>query len=659
MGSIIQKEQVENKISENTVFNNIEIWPNSFENKDIFSKEEKELMREIKRSRGEGIYVSGVNPVGKGKVSRISYFISQQYGLTTFSIVSVNKEYLKNYLGLLLEMNEELEEKLVLRLLDSAALIERKDNKKSLNINFNHYIVFQNINYSSLKINERKKLQENKDKLLFKNFKDLDGVDFQKKCNNISELTEIKIKSIIERLSPEYAIVLNEKEKISNQNNNLYLKRNIKNIDVDISGDELEYKTFALDSQQINLVNEISYGHRLILANPGAGKSVILLAKAFRMCKIYENEKVLLTCYNNNLVKAYKFRNACSGYDTENLYISTFHKLVLDLVHDILKKKYSILDFDKALDDLENAIDKNIITLRFKAIFIDEVQVFEARWLNICYKLLEKDDTNIFLMAGDINQDLKNNSKKGKAVWQLATEIPSNFRGRVKYISKNYRNKKEICDYINKQLKYMNTKYTEMGLNNLNDFEVGTTGESESIGGKIELSLGNNKFNFKEDLRKKIKELILNEKVEPSDIAIIIPYKQHKAFKYYPLSWIRTMLEEEGINYRVICNESGGANKNSNEEGVIISTIDSALGLDFNTVILTGLYPMQYVKTGERFVLVKSWKELSEMKDEEKISYMSNFRKIYTACSRARERLCLLSDLNTSTPINKFIKMES
>ena len=45
MGSIIQKEQVENKISENTVFNNIEIWPNSFENKDIFSKEEKELMR--------------------------------------------------------------------------------------------------------------------------------------------------------------------------------------------------------------------------------------------------------------------------------------------------------------------------------------------------------------------------------------------------------------------------------------------------------------------------------------------------------------------------------------------------------------------------------------------------------------------------------------
>lgn len=635
----------------------VEIWPSNFENKDIFTKEEKELMREMKRNFYDGIFVAGVNPVGKGKMNRISYYLSQKFGLTIFSVLNVEKEKLIEALEMFLEVNEELEEKILFRLLDSNALIKKENNQKSINIDLKHYILFQNINYSNLKGKEKNKLKEYRDKVLFKNFIDIDGNSLTERLKKSTTISDIKEKAIIERLSPEYAIILNEKENLKEVNNN-NIATNINNISLNISGDELEYKTFALDKEQINLINDISYGHRLILANPGAGKSVILLAKAFRMCKIYEEEKVLVTCFNNNLSQSYRFRSACSGFkDSDNLYISTFHKVVLDIVRDVLKKRYTINEFDKALDDLENAIDNKKIQLRFKAIFIDEVQIFQPRWLDICYKLLQEGDNSIFLMAGDINQDLKNMSRKGKAVWQLTKEIPSNFRGRVRYISKNYRNKKEICDYINNQLKYMNEKISEVGMISLKDFEIGTSGESNSIGGKVERDLNNKRVDFKKNFKAKILELIQDKKVDPSEIAVIIPYKQHSRFKYYPLSWIKSALDEEGIQYRIICGDNGGASKHINGEGVIITTIDSALGLDFNTVILTGLYPLQYVIKDKSFYKVKSWTELKEKEESDKEIYISNLRKIYTACSRARENLYILSDLDSNTPINDFIKM--
>ena len=47
------------------------------------------------------------------------------------------------------------------------------------------------------------------------------------------------------------------------------------------------------------------------------------------------------------------------------------------------------------------------VKLRFKAIFIDEVQIFDPLYLELCYRLLEDDDDRVFLMAGDLNQAVR------------------------------------------------------------------------------------------------------------------------------------------------------------------------------------------------------------------------------------------------------------
>lgn len=50
-----------------------------------------------------------------------------------------------------------------------------------------------------------------------------------------------------------------------------------------ITGDELEYRTFFLDEYQVGLVNDMGRGHRVILANPGAGKACFCYLRLLNM----------------------------------------------------------------------------------------------------------------------------------------------------------------------------------------------------------------------------------------------------------------------------------------------------------------------------------------------------------------------------------------
>ena len=642
----------------NTKVNKIdtEIWPNNFDNRSEISKEEKECARYFKRKNLGGVFVLGVNPTGSGKLKRVSYTFSKCNGVKIYFILDVSKEKALQYIDNYIEQFEELNTEIIHRLLDSLLLINRINGKKSLNFPVEQYILFQSINYSILTKKEIEKFKGIKDKILFKNFTNIKGKNIYDLSRYNVQLTDNQIKAIIERLSPEYAIVVPEKETISEINKNDHLVK-LNDIELEITGKELENKIFALDNEQINLVNEIRYGHRLILANPGAGKSVILLAKAFRISKIYDNDKVLVSCYNNNLAEAYNFRKYCSGIkNDENLYILTFHKLVLKILKEKLGISIGIKDFDYGLDILEKALDENNLNLRFKAIFIDEVQVFEPRWLDICYKLLKKDDENIFLIAGDLNQNVKNMSSKGQAVWQQMQCIPSDFKGRVKYIRKNYRNNAVICNYVNNQLKYMVDKMNELDMNITSDFDFTTHGTSCKLGGMVELDLEIKRLNLKSKIKAKIKEINERDGIDYSDIAIIIPFMKYSPLKYYPISWIIQALEEESVNYRTICNNDSHRTKYGEGEGVIISTIDSALGLDFKAVVLTALYPLAYVYD-EKMTMINSWEDLNNKDFNIKELYFKNLRKIYTASSRARENLYILSDLPKNSPINELLNV--
>ena len=113
----------------------------------------------------------------------------------------------------------------------------------------------------------------------------------------------------------------------------------------------------------------------------------------------------------------------------------------------------------------------------------------------------------------------------------------------------------------------------------------------------------------------------------------------------------------------MIINEHEGSHIKARQgdiSGVIISTIESSLGLDFKAVILAGLYPYNYVNVdGEVVGEIKTWTSIKNMPENQQTAVQSQMRAVYTACSRARDVLYVISDLNPGSPMEEIIKKQS
>lgn len=651
----------------------IRLWPQDYERKEHITKAEKALLRYAARNFQSGHIAVGIDPLGlSSEKIKLGMYISPNKGLITFSIYTgkisaLPVVFYRNYV-------EMVEGKIQERLLDSKLLIVRNGQNKALKFPYKHIVMFpdeiagkasvspeeltQLLNYATFD-SFRPITSSGKEKRI-EDLRMFDGI----RCpydKTFKTLSTAECRAIFERLAPEYTVVMNETENVRIAEKKTF----VTDVDLRITGREVEYKTFFLDEYQVGVVNDMGKGHRVILANPGAGKSVLLLSKAFKYASLYKDSKVLLTCYNNNLADSYNFKRNCANFgENDNLFIITFHKLVKKIYEECL---HSHCETNIATDEeIQKCIDwvkQGKVNLKFKAIFIDEVQIFDPLYLELCYSLLEEDEDHVFLMAGDLNQAVRALSRKGDAPWKRINGVHLDFTGRVRYIEKNYRNSKEIGEYISHMLQHMNTRLSMLDLINsleyeYNSFKIGT---NPTVALKVQT--GVQRIDIKKQVVAAIKEISTKYKISYSDIAVLFPYRQVPYHKYYFLYWLQQGLDEEGIPYSMIINEHEGSHIKARQgdiSGVIISTIESSLGLDFKAVILAGLYPYNYVNVdGEVVGEIKTWTSIKNMPENQQTAVQSQMRAVYTACSRARDVLYVISDLNPGSPMEEIIKKQS
>ena len=634
----------------------IRLWPQEYERKEHISKSEKAILRYAARNFHSGHMVVGIDPIGfSSKQIKMGMYISPTEGLLTFSIYSGNikalsTDFYRSYV-------EMIEEKIYARLLDSKALIVRNGVNKALKFPYKHIVMFPDEVIGNVSVS-RTELEKLLHYATFGSFRPITSVGKERRIeelmifsgvrkaydNTFKHIDELECRAIFERLAPEYTVVMNESENIKiSEKKTLVTEKDSK-----ITGKELEYKTFFLDEYQVGVVNDMGKGHRVILANPGAGKSVLLLSKAFKYASMYKDSKVLLTCYYNNLADSYNFKRSCANFgDNKNLYIMTFHKLVKKIYEEYLHTHCeSNIATTEEIEKCIELIKQGKINLRFKAIFVDEVQMFDPLFLELCYYLLEDDEDKVFLMAGDLNQAVRAQSRKGDVPWKRMPSVQLDFTGRVRYVEKNYRNSKEIGEYVFHMLHQMNTRLSMLDLINAFEYEY----NSFKIGAKPSIALniktGINRLDIKHSVINAVKEISIKHKISYSDIAILFPFRQVKYFNYYFLSWIQQGLDDEGIPYSLIINDRDNnfaKVKQGDISGVVISTIESSLGLDFKAVVLAGLYPYSYIinegKVGKE---IDKWSNIATMSGEDQMVVQSQMRAIYTACSRARDILYVL-----------------
>jgi len=646
------------------------LWPREYERKSNITKEERMLIKTVSHNFDEGHFAVGIDPVGLcTPENRMGFFISPISGLVTFSIFKgdFNSSMIDAY-TMIIKQHEDLIYK---RLLDSKLLISRDGSKKVLKFPYKHLMVFENIDRMTLDC-DKAMLDRLAAYATAKNFTPINSKEakLKKKDLNIfsgyrkdydlgfSQISEEECKAVFERLAPEYVVVMPEIEKTELPSGK---STNFSESDLYITGRESEFKTFFLDDDQVNIVNDMGKGHRVLLANPGAGKSVLLLSKAFKYASTYKGSKILLTCYNANLCDAYRFKQSCADFgDNRNLYILTFHKLVKKLFNECLG--IGISGEFATDDEIQYCIDciKNgKIKQRFKAIFIDEVQIFEPKFLELCYALLEKPvEDSLFLLAGDLNQTVRSQSRRGDAPWKKIEGVELDFKGRVKYVKKNYRNTKEISEYLKRILKYMNSKMESLGVMIPSEYDYSTFEVSEKPSVALEIRTGVPRMNIANEVIKAVSEIVNKHHVAYSDIAIIFPFKQMKTLNYYFMYWVEQEFKKRDIPFcSIISSENDSFRAYSKTTGVVLSTIDSSLGLDFKAVIVAGLYPYDYVynDSGSRHE-IKNWTQVENLGLELREKFMVEVRKTYTAASRARDILYIISDLNAGTPIETVIK---
>ena len=648
----------------------IRLWPQDFERKDHITKAEKALLRYASRNFQNGHMAIGIDPVGLSTEKvKMGMYISPNEGLLTFSIYTgnINALLIPHYMNYV----EMVEEKIYERLLDSKMLIVRNGQNKALKFPYKHIIIFADeiVGKTALSTQDLNKL------LHYATFDSFRPIISQGKEKRIEELmifggirkaydktfkslSEAECRAIFERLAEEYTVVMNETENVKIAEK----KALVTEKDLRITGREVEYKTFFLDEYQVGIVNDMGKGHRIILANPGAGKSVLLLSKAFKYASLYKDSNVLLTCYNNNLADSYDFKRNCANFgENNNLFIMTFHKLVKKIYEECL---HSHCETNIATDEeIQKCIDwvkQGKVNLKFKAIFIDEVQIFNPLYLELCYSLLDEDEDRVFLMAGDLNQAVRALSRKGDAPWKRINGVHLDFTGRVRYIEKNYRNSKEIGEYISHMLQHMNTRLSMLDLINsleyeYNSFKIGT---NPTVALKVQTGI--KRIDIKKQVIAAIKEISTKYRISYSEIAVLFPFRKVPYHKYHFLYWLQQGLDEEGIPYSMIINEHEGSHvkvRQGDISGVVISTIESSLGLDFKAVILSGLYPYSYVNVdGEVVEDIKTWTNIKNMPENHQSAVQSQMRAVYTACSRARDVLYVISDLKAGSPMEEIIK---
>ena len=647
----------------------VKIWPREYEKKEHINSGERYLLRNALRNLKDGSFVVGIDPVGlcTDKV-HMGMYISPNEGLISFSIVlgKINPSEVQAHIAVI----KLAEQSIYNRLLGSRSLIVRNDNKKILKFPYKHIYVFPEETFPVTSCDEDTLLvfapyavvrffnpiaAKNKPKYL----KDLHIFDnirmsYDSGFKRISDEEQL---AIFERLAPEYTVVMKEKEEVDVPETNDALPAESEAI----TGKEVEFKTFYLDDYQIGQINDMGRGHRVLLANAGAGKSVILLAKAFKYASMYKNSNILLTCYNNNLADSYKFKKQLAGISAETdrkLHIYTLHKLVAKLFKECLGRTIDGFADEDQIQECIDLVKTNQIKVRFKAIFIDEVQIFTPLYLELCYALLEKSDDSLFLMAGDLNQTVRSQSRRGDAPWKKINGVNLDFTGRVRYIEKNYRNSPEISRYLNRMLKYMNHFLSKMNMINIDEFAYDSFENGNNNNVALKVMTGLDRKNIKQSIIDAIREITGKYNIGYSEMAILYPVRDNKLFSYHIQYWIKTALIEEGIPYSFISAvDDEQRSTYSGSTGMVISTIDSSLGLDFRAVILVGLYPFSYVfADNQGRSLLSSWDAVGRLSDEKKETAQIQMRKLYTACSRAREVLYVLSDVEKGTVIEDIIK---
>lgn len=650
--------------------------PESMTNLDYFVREEKEVFSKLKTKFPDAIIAYGTSPLVNLTNNRLGFVLSKTKGLVVYRLNLTSDVQLftkADQIPSILKEMGDINVLIMSRLLESKPLIANVEGNKTLLFPIKTVMIFPNLEYNSIQGKDMGIFRALQNRFLFRNLRYeseiLSSNFFQFESHSMGDqeisISDMMFTQILARILPEYSTwqLLELKTKIPSISKPAEVKEM-----PPITGKERDYRIFALDEDQVKIVNGLSKGHHLFIACAGTGKSVLLLSQAYRLCNSIHRGRVLITCFNKQLANRYSYLSEMSGFTQHNLSIKTTYSLMYELVRVHTPSILDITDsdsFDRLFKECQRLMDAGLIQPMYEGIFIDEIQLIEPEHINFLYMLLKTPRSDeYFYMYGDLNQDVRNSQRRGMATWQRADKLPA-LTGRVKYLSKNYRNTKEIACYLDAQIGIIKDVFvSRLKIQIPNEFFAeGNEAISNGLVPKIYRTKEKSKTLAQKTLQL-IKNIVDNGSVQYSDVCVIFPFENHKALGYTAVSDLKDALDQSGIEYSSLSGEKKVTLQDA--RGVVFSTIQSALGLDFEVVILYAIKPLGYYFCNNsdhvQPILINAFEKVVDhkhglivTKDEIAQFFSENARQIYTACSRARKQLYIIHDMDDKSVLNDII----
>lgn len=447
-------------------------------------------------------------------------------------------------------------------------------------------------------------------------------------------IDEKNVNSIIQRIAPEYTTI---RYAISNEENST---PGASEELIVVSEDDVAVRAYRLDAEQINIINKMAKGDQLILACAGSGKSVLLIAKCFKAAKMNPDKKFLITCFNRNLRSLYTWFIERAGLQERNVDCMTYDALCKKLLTDNnLPVPTGQNAFPLRRKAAFAALCSGNIANKYYGIFIDEVQMFETEWYKLCYDLLENRDNpdHIFIICGDKTQEIRQRQRHGRAPWNAGEGYPV-YRGgnRSIRIEKNYRNCIEINEFINRYAIHARQVLQEHIPDLEFDPDMFLRGQAFRHGNSVVLKQVVCGGAAEAKMIVESIESMHTSGVPYDELAIAMFNRKYAPMHYYLESPLQEELIRKHIPFCLLYSTDQNWSGNYGEGGVSLLTFDSALGLDFQGVVVCGIRPLG---AHDRTKKMAPGKELSE---EEAEQLKKNISSLYVACTRAKDHLHII-----------------
>lgn len=205
----------------------------------------------------------------------------------------------------------------------------------------------------------------------------------------------------------------------------------------------------VLDRQQEAMAKSMGSGHRAIRGVAGSGKTLVLVHRTRLMASMLPDKQFLVTCYTKSVASL--LREELS--DLPNVEVKNIDKLMLGAIQQAGVPNPVARELPKSQQDWDAvpaaALDaiRQLKVPRYRAVMVDEAQDLATEALAFCVELLESDDPDYqdLLVVADSAQNVFRRNFR----W---IDAGVRAQGRTQILRVNYRNTREILEFAHRAL---------------------------------------------------------------------------------------------------------------------------------------------------------------------------------------------------------------